>query len=114
KETWMRTRVRGLHAVLTNGTNIQRKVFTCCSTWSVGMIRYLAIVVLLLSALPTGAPAQEGHRGTPQQQRACRGDVLRLCRAVKDQDDFTIANCLKAHDSQLSSACRRVLRESGA
>jgi len=79
------------------------------------MIRYLSVLLLSLVVLPTSVPAQQGRatgeRGTPQQQRACQHDVLRHCRDVKDQDDFTIANCLRAHERQISPACRQLLNE---
>lgn len=79
------------------------------------MIRYLPILMLSLAFLPTSVPAEEGraagHRGTLQQQRACRSDVLRHCRDIRDQDDYAIADCLKAHERQLSPACRQALKE---
>jgi hypothetical protein len=76
------------------------------------MIRYLPILMLSLVILPTSMRAEEkGHRGTLQQQRACRSDVLRHCRNIKDQDDYAIADCLKAHERQLSRACRQALKE---
>jgi len=79
------------------------------------MIRYLSALLLSLVLLPTGVSAQQGagERGTPQQQRACRHDVLRHCREVKDRDDFTIETCLRAHYSQISTACRQVLSGGG-
>jgi hypothetical protein len=84
----------------------------------VRMVRYLPILMLSLAILPTSVPAEEGraaagHRGTLQQQRACRSDVLRHCRDIKDQDDYAIAVCLKAHEHQLSPACRQALKEDG-
>ena len=81
------------------------------------MIRYQLALILPLAILPTGASAQErrsdDHRGTLQQQRACRPDVLRHCRDTQDQDDAAIAECLKAHVQQLRPDCRRVLKEGG-
>jgi hypothetical protein len=81
------------------------------------MLRYLAILVLSLAVLPTSVPAEDGravgHRGTRQQQQACRADVLRHCRDKQDQDDYAIADCLKAHERQLSPACRQALKEGG-
>jgi hypothetical protein len=80
------------------------------------MIRYQLALILTLVLLSLGASAQDrrsdDHRGTLQQQRACRSDVLRHCRHIQDQDDQTIAECLKAHVQQLSPDCRRVLEES--
>ncbi|HMA70031.1 MAG TPA: hypothetical protein VKP67_00850 [Xanthobacteraceae bacterium] len=53
------------------------------------------------------AVKEEGHLGTPQQQRACRPDVLRHCRSMSD--DYAMADCLKANEQKLSAACRRAL-----
>ena len=81
------------------------------------MIRYVPVLVLLLAILSTNVLAEEGraegHRGTLQQQRACRPDVLKYCRNTQDQDDRAIAECLKAHAQQLSPACRHALKEGG-
>ena len=81
------------------------------------MLRYLSILMLSLAVLPTSVPAEDGraagHRGTLQQQQACRPDVLRHCRDMQDRDDYAIADCLKAHQRQLSSACRQALKEGG-
>ena len=64
------------------------------------MIRYQLALILSLAILPTSASAQErrsdDHRGTLQQQRACRSDVVRHCRNMQDQDDQAMAECLKA------------------
>src|SRR5437762_963999 len=73
------------------------------------MTPYVRILLVLFAVLPTGVSAQEGHLGSPQQQRACRADVLRLCRTVQNKDDFAMANCLKAHVTKLSPACRQAL-----
>jgi len=76
------------------------------------MLRHLPLLVSL-SLLSTIADAQDvraqGHRGTAQQQRACRPDILRLCRDQPDKSDEALANCLKANVAKLSSACRKAL-----
>jgi hypothetical protein len=81
------------------------------------MIQYQLALILSLAILPTGVSAQEqrsdDNRGTLQQQRACRSDVLKHCRKMQDQDDSAIAECLKAHVQQLSPVCRRVLEQGG-
>jgi hypothetical protein len=81
------------------------------------MIRSLQILILSLCIFPVNMSAEErpaaGHRGTLQQQRACRPDVLRHCRNVQDQGDYAIADCLKAHESELRPACREALKEGG-
>jgi hypothetical protein len=79
------------------------------------MIRYFPVLVVSLAILPTNGSAEEGrpdaHRGTLQQQRACRPDVLRYCHNMQDQEDKAIADCLKTHVRQLSPACREALNE---
>ena len=63
------------------------------------------VLVLILLAAPCAALAQ--HAGTPQQQAACRPDVLRFCRGI--QDDFAVADCLRAHTGRLRQSCRNVI-----
>lgn len=78
------------------------------------MLRYIQVLMLSLAILPNSASAEEGpdaHKGTLQQQRACRPDVLRHCRNTQDRDDKAIADCLKSHVRQLSPACRQALAE---
>ena len=81
------------------------------------MTQHVPVLVLSLAILSTSVSAEEGraegHRGTLQQQRACRSDVLRYCRNMQDQEDKAIADCLKVHVRQLSSACRQALKEGG-
>jgi hypothetical protein len=69
------------------------------------MSRYFAAALLSLALLPTAALAQ--GRGTPEQQRACRPDVARLCAYVGG-DDYAIEACLRANMGRLRPACRRV------
>ncbi len=79
------------------------------------MIRHCLVLMIALIGLTSSASAAggraEGHRGSLQQQRACRPDVLRHCRNVQDQDDAAIVGCLKAHERQLSTACREALKK---
>ena len=70
---------------------------------------YLRVLTLALAILPAAAfAAEEKHLGTPQQQRACRPDVLKHCRAVQG-GDVALAKCLEANTDKLTSACRKVL-----
>ena len=71
------------------------------------MNRYLLAVMLSLAVLPAAASAQEKHGGTPEQQRACRPDVVRHCRGVRE--DQAIYECLKANAHSLRPACREVI-----
>ena len=71
---------------------------------------YLCVLALSLTVLPAvySAPGHaQDHGGTAEQQRACRADVIRYCRGIRD--DFAIADCLRAHSERLHPACRRVI-----
>jgi Cysteine rich repeat len=70
------------------------------------MIPVLSLGLVSFVILSTYAGAQ--HRGTPEQQRACRPDVARFCGAVKGGDD-AIADCLRANLARLRPACRNVI-----
>ena len=48
-----------------------------------------------------------GHKGTAEQQRACRSDALRLCRGIHDDD--AVFQCLRENVAKLHSACRDVI-----
>ena len=73
------------------------------------MKRHLRALALALAILPAAAfAAEEKHLGTPQQQRACRPDVLKHCREVHG-GDVAIAKCLEANTDKLTSACRKVI-----
>jgi hypothetical protein len=78
------------------------------------MIRYFPVLIIAMTAASPIGYAQDsrttGHKGTAQQQRACRPDVLRLCRGIHDDD--AIFECLKANTAKLHSACRELI-ESG-
>ncbi len=69
--------------------------------------RYVRFTLLSLALCPGAVLAEGAHRGTPEQQRACRIDVLRHCRGI--QDDLAIADCLKANVRELHPACQRVI-----
>jgi hypothetical protein len=73
------------------------------------MQRYSRVLALALAILPVAAlAAEEKHLGTPQQQRACRPDVLKYCRAIQG-GDIAIAKCLEANTDKLTPACRKVI-----
>ena len=75
------------------------------------MSRYVFFLIVATAAASAVAYAQEsrpaGHKGTAEQQRACRPDVLRLCRGI--HEDEAIYACLKANTAKLRSACREVI-----
>lgn len=70
------------------------------------MSRVLVVSALLLAAMPA-AFAQQQSRGTPEQQRACRGDATKFCRGLTT--DTEIYECLKRNAAQISKACRNVI-----
>ena len=73
------------------------------------MFKYLHILALALALVLASAVAQNygGHRGTEEQQRACRPDVLRHCRGISS--DYAMEDCLRQHVHVLRPACRRVI-----
>jgi hypothetical protein len=68
----------------------------------------LVVVLTAVAAVGPAAAAEEKHLGTPEQQRICRPDVLRLCRDTTG-GDIAIANCLLDHKEKLTPACREVI-----
>jgi hypothetical protein len=53
-------------------------------------------------------------QGTPEEQRACRPDVMKMCKEVLGQNDNTIVlRCLQAHRTTLSAPCHGVLAHYG-
>jgi hypothetical protein len=75
------------------------------------MIRYVFFLIVAITAASSVAYAQEsrsaGHKGTAEQQRACRPDVVRLCRGIHDDD--AIFACLRANSAKLRSACQEII-----
>jgi hypothetical protein len=73
------------------------------------MFRYLVLTATLVS-VPAIAVAQgDRERG----DKACRGDVQRLCRSVLDQGDMAILACLQTNRSRLSGTCTKFLQQVG-
>jgi hypothetical protein len=72
----------------------------------------LAVALISLSA-STGALAQQGRSGTPEEQKACTRDVQRHCRALIDQGDLVILSCLQQNRAKISAACDQVLKSHG-
>ena len=70
------------------------------------ILRFFAIGAFLISTLSVGAFT---HAATKSEQDACERDVMRLCRKVIDQGDFTILACLKENRARVSRACNKVL-----
>ena len=77
------------------------------------MRKYLLALVLSSLALSTASFAENGGRGTADEQKACTRDAQRHCRAVLDQGDFTVLACLKENRAKLSEGCTQVLKDHG-
>jgi len=77
------------------------------------MRKFLLAVALLSIPLSSSAFAQQGQRGTPEEQKACTRDVEKHCRAVIDQGDFTVLACLQQNRAKISAACDQVLKTHG-
>jgi len=77
------------------------------------MRKYLLALALSSLAFSTASYADNGGRGTPEEQKACTRDVQRHCRAVIDQGDFTVLACLKENRARISQACNQVLKTHG-
>ena len=76
------------------------------------MLRKGLLLGLLLSAVPSVGFAQ-GMSERERGDRACRGDVSRLCRKVMDQGEGAVLNCLQENEKKLSRGCRKVLEDNG-
>jgi hypothetical protein len=80
----------------------------------------IAVAVTLLVA-PAPANAQSKAKsvstaqgGTEQGDTACRRDTRRLCRQVKAEEGSNgYLSCLQKHRTQLSKACKDVLKSHG-
>ncbi len=73
------------------------------------MIRTLALTF----AFAVVSAAALAYSGTPQEQVACRHDVVRHCRTVANENEFVILACLQSNRPRLTVACRRVLESHG-
>jgi hypothetical protein len=69
----------------------------------------LAIICAILAVGPA-ALAHAEDRGTPEQQAACRPDVLRLC-GPEIPDVQRITMCLRYYMKKLSPECAAVFAE---
>ena len=67
----------------------------------------------LAFALATVSAAAFAYSGSPQEQTACRHDVVRHCRTVANESEFVILACLQSNRPKLTVACRTVLESHG-
>jgi hypothetical protein len=70
------------------------------------MTRVLLLLPVLMFA--TGAAAQQ-----VRNDQGCGRDASRFCRAVLDQGDMVVLNCLKQNRAKLSKICAKVLVDNG-
>jgi hypothetical protein len=91
------------------------------------MIRTTALVLVasLVSAsasfaqglppLPLPLPLPfPNFEGTPEEQRACRPDVMKMCKEYLGQsDNGVVLRCLQANKVRLSAPCHGVLAHYG-
>jgi hypothetical protein len=71
------------------------------------------VAALLALSVSAGAVAQQQHGGTAEEQKACAHDVQKYCRAVMNESDLTILNCLQQNRAKLTKACDQVLVSHG-
>jgi hypothetical protein len=74
------------------------------------MHKIFLALILLSTAVSSGAIAQQQRSGTPEEQKACARDVERHCRKLMDQGDFVILACLQQNRPKLTQACDQVLK----
>ena len=85
------------------------------------MARSLFLLAILMASTATPIQAQQQSfplppfltpRGTPEDQRACRPDAVRLCKDVMGNND-EVLRCFQANRPQLSPPCAAVLVKYG-
>lgn len=87
------------------------------------MARSLLLLAILLASSAASSPVLAQNppiplppfltpRGTPEDQRNCRPDALRLCKDYMGNDDMVL-RCFQANRTQLTPACRSVLEKYG-
>jgi hypothetical protein len=74
------------------------------------MFRMAACALSCNLILLTSTFAQSG---TPAEQRACRHDVTKHCRAVMHESEDRVTGCLVLNAASISKACQQVLRAHG-
>jgi len=85
------------------------------------MARSLVLLAIVMASWVTQGQAQNQSiplppflqpRGTPEDQRACRPDAVRLCGDIIGNDD-AVLRCFQAQRPQLSGPCLAVLEKYG-
>ena len=73
------------------------------------MVRSIVLMTMLILVPTIGLAQNERERG----DKACRGDVQRLCKNVVDHGDIAVLNCLQTNRTKLSGNCTKFLKEVG-
>jgi hypothetical protein len=76
-------------------------------------MRKTFLVAALLSLSVSGGAIAQQRSGTPEEQKACARDVQKFCRAVMDDADLVVLNCLQQNRAKLTKACDQVLTNHG-
>jgi hypothetical protein len=75
------------------------------------------VLVFALLTISTASFAQlGGSQGTPQEQAACKPDVIKFCKPLLNSNTpatFSILACLQSNREQISKACLAVLESHG-
>lgn len=81
------------------------------------MLKPVLLAALVGFSFATQALAQQQQRQPPTgreiEERACGRDVSRFCKAVINESDLTILNCLQQNRTKISQSCQVVLRQNG-
>ena len=74
---------------------------------------FIVITLMIVAAGPASAQQrvqQQEYRGTPEQQAACRPNVLRFC-AAEIPNVRRITACLRANITRLTPDCAAVIAQ---
>ena len=83
------------------------------------MLKPVLLAALVGFSFATQALAQQQQQqrqaptGREVEERACGRDVSRFCKAVINESDLTILNCLQQNRTKISQSCQVVLRQNG-
>jgi hypothetical protein len=73
------------------------------------MLQIIVLIAMLMSVSTITLAQNERERG----DKACRGDVQRLCKSVVEQGDMAVLSCLQSNRTKLSGNCTKFLKEVG-
>jgi hypothetical protein len=79
------------------------------------MLKKVLLLALVAGSFATEALAQQQpqRQGRDYEEKACGRDVSRFCKAVINESDLTILNCLQQNRPKISQACQKVLKDNG-